>query len=95
MRTQDSSDNNESIRKRLKPARAILKIIPKGREGKPEEIGDVAVFLASGASEYVTGATVIVDGGWLAGCMHANQKKKKDMLTILEHPLKQELRTRS
>ena len=37
--------------------------IPWGRFGKPEEVASVAVFLASGESDYVTGSTYYVDGG--------------------------------
>lgn len=40
--------------------------IPLGRWGKPEELKGVAVFLASGASDYMTGQIVYVDGGYLA-----------------------------
>ncbi len=41
--------------------------IPLGRIGQPVEIAKVAVFLASDAASYMTGTTVFVDGGWLAG----------------------------
>jgi NAD(P)-dependent dehydrogenase (short-subunit alcohol dehydrogenase family) len=39
--------------------------IPLGRVGTPEDIGGVAVFLASRAAGYITGATLVVDGGYL------------------------------
>jgi 3-oxoacyl-[acyl-carrier protein] reductase len=39
---------------------------PLGRLGRPEEIADVVAFLASGASSYITGSHISVDGGWLA-----------------------------
>lgn len=41
--------------------------IPMGRVGEPEDIADVIVFLASPAARYVTGQTVVVDGGLLVG----------------------------
>ena len=44
----------------------VLKRIPLGRWGKPEELKGVAVFLASSASDYVTGQVFYVDGGYLA-----------------------------
>jgi 2-deoxy-D-gluconate 3-dehydrogenase len=46
--------------------RQILERIPAGRWGKPEDIAGAAVFLASGAADYVTGHILAVDGGWLA-----------------------------
>jgi 3-oxoacyl-[acyl-carrier protein] reductase len=45
---------------------ATLQKIPKGRAGKPEEIGAAAVFMASDEADYITGAVIYVDGGWLA-----------------------------
>jgi 3-oxoacyl-[acyl-carrier protein] reductase len=41
----------------------ILKEIPLARVGKPEEIADAVVFLASPKANYITGQTIIVDGG--------------------------------
>ncbi|HEY8507493.1 MAG TPA: 2-dehydro-3-deoxy-D-gluconate 5-dehydrogenase KduD [Steroidobacteraceae bacterium] len=46
--------------------REILGRIPAGRWGRPEDLGGAAVFLASSASDYVHGAILPVDGGWLA-----------------------------
>lgn len=40
--------------------------IPAGRWGGPDDVGDVAVFLASRAAAYVHGQVLAVDGGWLA-----------------------------
>lgn len=42
----------------------LLTSIPMGRAGEPDEIGAVAVFLASQASSYMTGAAIIIDGGY-------------------------------
>ena len=46
--------------------RQIMERIPEGRWGAPSDIGGAAVFLASGAADYVQGHVLAVDGGWLA-----------------------------
>jgi NAD(P)-dependent dehydrogenase (short-subunit alcohol dehydrogenase family) len=43
----------------------VLARVPKGRLGKPEEIANLAVFLASEESEYISGDAIVIDGGWL------------------------------
>ncbi|MPZ69392.1 MAG: glucose 1-dehydrogenase [Actinobacteria bacterium] len=45
----------------------FTEMVPMKRFGRPEEIGSAAVFLASEAASYVTGTTLIVDGGRLLG----------------------------
>ena len=44
--------------------RAIVANIPMGRTGEPDEIGPLAVYLASPAAAYVTGAAYVIDGGY-------------------------------
>jgi len=41
--------------------------VPLGREGTPQDIAHMALFLASPLADYVTGAVIPVDGGWSLG----------------------------
>lgn len=50
-----------------KTMEAMLARIPMHRVGRPEEVSNLVLFLASEKSSYMTGSTVIIDGGWLAG----------------------------
>ena len=45
---------------------AILSKVPLKREGKPEEIASAVIYLSSDEASYTTGATLVVDGGWLS-----------------------------
>ncbi len=46
--------------------KAILRRVPMGRFGLVEEIGNLAVFLSSGESSYITGQCITIDGGYTA-----------------------------
>jgi 3-oxoacyl-[acyl-carrier protein] reductase len=47
----------------------LVKQIPMGRLGEPEELGSLIAFLASEGGDYVTGTTIPVDGGFLRGVL--------------------------
>jgi 2-dehydro-3-deoxy-D-gluconate 5-dehydrogenase len=47
-------------------SRALLSRVPAGRWGRPDELAGAIVYLASPASDFVHGATLVVDGGWLS-----------------------------
>jgi len=49
-----------------KSKQGLMARIPRGRAGKPEDIGAAAAFLASDETDYITGIVLYVDGGWLA-----------------------------
>lgn len=61
------SDMSAGLKQDEKLMKATLTQIPKGRIGKPEDIGATVVFLASEETDYITGTVIYVDGGWLAG----------------------------
>ena len=60
------TDNTEALRNDPDRSKAILERIPAGRWGQPEDLAGVTLFLASASSNYVSGSTIVVDGGWLA-----------------------------
>lgn len=59
-------DNTAALRADPQRNAAILSRIPAGRWGQPADLKAAVVFLASAASDYMHGAIVAVDGGWLA-----------------------------
>lgn len=61
-----ATNNTVQLREDPDRNRDILARIPAGRWGDPSELGGAAVFLASSAADYVHGALIPVDGGWLA-----------------------------
>ena len=61
-----TTDNTEALRADKVRNASILDRIPAGRWGEASDLGGAAVFLASSASDYVHGAIIPVDGGWLA-----------------------------
>jgi len=61
-----ATDNTAQLRADEDRSKSILDRIPAGRWGTPADLGGAAVFLASRAADYVNGAIVPVDGGWLA-----------------------------
>ena len=60
------TDNTRALREDDQRNRDILGRIPAARWGVPADLGGAAVFLASAAADYVHGAVLPVDGGWLA-----------------------------
>jgi len=60
------TENTRALRENPTRNRQILERIPAGRWGEPEDLAGAVIFLASRASDYVNGAVLNVDGGWLA-----------------------------
>jgi 2-deoxy-D-gluconate 3-dehydrogenase len=60
-----ATDNTQALQNDPERSRSILERIPAARWGTANDLGGAAVFLASPASDYVSGITLPVDGGWL------------------------------
>ena len=60
-----STDNTKALREDPVRFKSILERIPQGRWGEAKDLVGAAVFLSSSASDYVSGITLPVDGGWL------------------------------
>lgn len=61
-----ATNNTQQLRDDEQRSKEILDRIPAARWGKPEDLQGPVVFLASAASDYISGYTLAVDGGWLA-----------------------------
>lgn len=61
-----ATNNTQQLRDDEQRSKEILDRIPAARWGTPEDLQGPVVFLASAASDYISGYTLAVDGGWLA-----------------------------
>lgn len=60
-----ATDNTQALQDDAARSKSILERIPAGRWGTPEDFAGPVVFLASSASDYVSGEILTVDGGWM------------------------------
>lgn len=56
---------NEALIADSDRSRQIMERIPAGRWGQPKDFEGAIVYLASQASDYVSGECIVVDGGWM------------------------------
>ena len=61
-----STEMNKPLLENPELAQFFLSRIPLGRWGRPEEIGQLAVYLCSEAAGFITGTDIVIDGGWTA-----------------------------
>ncbi len=60
-----ATEMTEALQKSAERAPTILARIPQGRWGTPEDMKGAVVYLASEASDYLQGHTLVIDGGWM------------------------------
>ncbi len=60
-----ATDNTQALQDDPERSQAILARIPANRWGRPKDFAGPVVFLASSASDYMSGHTMVVDGGWI------------------------------
>ncbi len=60
-----ATDNTQALQDDPDRSQAILSRIPAGRWGEPDDFKGPVVFLASQASDYMSGQIMLVDGGWM------------------------------
>lgn len=60
-----ATDNTQALREDAERSSQILGRIPAGRWGTPDDLKGPVVFLASRASDYLSGHVMVVDGGWM------------------------------
>ncbi len=61
-----STEINKPLMENPELTQFFLSRIPVGRWGKPEEVGQLAVYLCSEAAGFITGTDILIDGGWTA-----------------------------
>ena len=60
-----ATDNTQALQDNPERSKSILEMIPADRWGQPADFKGPTVFLASSASDYVSGEILVVDGGWM------------------------------